>query len=101
MLRRLDLIQVKGFSRPTWVYESLGHHTGDTFPLLPRVIKAYEAGLDCYSNRDWQRGGRHFAEALEMAPRDRPSRIFLDRCRYYQANPPADEWNGVWIMEQK
>ena len=101
VLRRLDLIQVKGFSRPTWVFESLGHHTGDTFPLLPRVIKAYEAGLDCYSNRDWQRGGGHFAEALEMAPRDRPSRIFLDRCRYYQANPPADEWNGVWIMEQK
>ena len=101
VLRRLDLIQVKGFSRPTWVYESLGHHTGDTFPLLPRVIKAYEAGLDCYSNRDWQRGRRYFAEALEMAPRDRPSRIFLDRCRYYQANPPADEWNGVWIMEQK
>jgi adenylate cyclase len=101
VLRRLDLIQVKGFSRPTWVYESLGHHTGDTFPLLPRVIKAYEAGLDCYGNRDWQRGGEHFAQALEMAPRDQPSRIFLDRCRYYQANPPTDEWNGVWIMEQK
>ena len=44
---------------------------------------------------------RHFGEALELAPRDRPSRIFLDRCRYYQANSPTDDWNGVWIMEQK
>jgi len=44
---------------------------------------------------------RHFGQALELAPRDRPSRIFLDRCRYYDTNSPADDWNGVWIMEQK
>jgi len=41
------------------------------------------------------------SDALEAAPQDRPSRIFLDRCRYYQNNPPPDPWNGVWIMEQK
>jgi hypothetical protein len=41
------------------------------------------------------------AEALELALHDRPSRIFFDRCRYYTANPPAEEWDGVWIMEQK
>jgi len=101
VLRRLDLIQAKGISRPTWVYESLGHHTTETFPKLAPVIAGYEAGLDCYWRRDWQRGIGHFADALELAPLDRPSRIFLDRCRYYQANPPPDEWNGVWIMEQK
>jgi len=95
VLRRLDLIQAKGISRPTWVYESLGHHTTETFPKLAPVIAGYEAGLDCYWRRDWQRGIGHFADALELAPHDRPSRIFLDRCRYYQANPPPDEWNGV------
>jgi adenylate cyclase len=100
-LRRLDLIQVKGKLRPTWVYESLGHHTAETFPKLAPVITAYEAGLDCYQRRDWSDGIRYFEEALDLAPRDRPSRIFLDRCRYYQANPPADGWNGVWVMEQK
>jgi hypothetical protein len=21
--------------------------------------------------------------------------------RYYQANPPEEAWDGVWIMEQK
>jgi adenylate cyclase len=100
-LRRLDLIQVKGKLRPTWVYEALGHHTAETFPKLAPVITAYEAGLDCYQRRDWSDGIRYFEEALDLAPRDRPSRIFLDRCRYYQANPPADGWNGVWVMEQK
>src|SRR5260370_27099905 len=55
-LRRLDLIQVKGTSRPTWVYESLAHHTPATFPKLRPVVRAYEAGLECYQRCDW-RGG--------------------------------------------
>ena len=101
VLRRLDLIQAKGISQPTWVYELLGHHTRGTFPKLASVIKAYEAGVDCYQRRDWTGGRGHFADALELAPQDRPSRIFYDRCRYYQASAPDEAWDGVWIMQEK
>jgi adenylate cyclase len=101
VLRRLDLIQAKGITQPTWVYESLGHHTRTTFPKLAPVIKAYEAGVDCYQRRDWTGSLGHFAEALELAPQDRPSRIFFDRCRYYQTSPPDEAWDGVWIMQEK
>jgi len=101
VLRRLDLIQVKGISSPTEVYESLGYHTTTTFPKLEAMIAAYEAGLECYLRRDWGSAIRYFGDALEAAPQDRPSRIFVDRCRYYRDNPPSDGWNGVWIMEQK
>ena len=101
VLRRLDLIQAKGISQPTWVYESLGHHTPATFPKLAAVVTAYEAGLACYQRRDGRGGVAHFAEALELAPQDRPSRVFFDRCRYYQTSPPDDGWDGVWIMQEK
>ena len=101
VLRRLDLIQAKGISQPSWVYESLGHHTRGTFPKLASVIKAYETGVDCYQRRDWTGGPRHFAERLELALQDRPSRIFFDRCRYYQTSPPDEAWDGVWIMQEK
>ena len=101
VLRRLDLIQAQGITEPTWVYESLGHHTRATFPKLAAVIKAYEAGVDCYQRRDWEGGLNRFAKALDLAPQDRPSRIFFDRCRYYQTNPPEEEWDGVWIMQEK
>lgn len=101
VLRRLDLIQAKGTTRPTWVYESLGHHDAQSFPRLPALIAAYEAGLDCYQRRDWRQASRHFADALEFAPQDRPSRIFADRCRYCRMHPPPENWNGVWVMEQK
>ena len=71
------------------------------FPKIPAVIKAYEAGLDCYQRRDWQGGLSRFSEALDLAPNDRPSRIFLNRCRYYQINRPDEAWDGVWIMQEK
>ena len=54
------------------------------------MIAAYEAGLDRYQQRDWTGAIGRFGDALEAAPQDRPSRIFLDRCRYYPDNPPAD-----------
>ena len=101
MLRRLDLLQVKGKVRPTTVYESLAHHTAESFPKLAAVIAAYEAGFDAYQQRDWAMALQRFGDALELAPSDRPSRIFIDRCRYYRENPPPEEWNGVWIMEEK
>jgi adenylate cyclase len=100
-LRRLDLLQVKGKVRPTVVYESLAHHTPETFPKLAAVVAAYEDGIDAYQRRDWDAALSRFGEALELAPQDRPSRIFIDRCRYYRENPPPEEWNGVWIMEEK
>jgi adenylate cyclase len=101
ILRRLDLIQVKGKSRPTLAYESLDHYDPERVPNPAAMINAYEAGLDCYKRRDWVDAIGHFSRALELAPSDRPSRIFVDRCRYYSENPPPDDWNGVWIMEDK
>jgi adenylate cyclase len=101
VLRRLDLMQAKGITQPTWVYESLGHHNSASFPKLASVVKAYEAGVDCYQRRDWTGGIGHFATALDLAPHDRPARIFFDRCRYYQASPPDEGWDGVWIMQEK
>jgi adenylate cyclase len=101
VLRRLDLIRVKGILHPTEVYESFGYHTPATFPRLNVMIAGYEAGLESYLRRDWEVAIGHFGDALMAAPQDRPSRIFIDRCRYYRDNPPPDAWNGVWVMEQK
>jgi hypothetical protein len=38
---------------------------------------------------------------LDLALHDRPSRICFDRCRYCQTNPPDEDWDGMWIMDQK
>ena len=45
VLRRLDLLQVKGKSRPTTVYESLGHHTAHSFPDMAARHLALRGGV--------------------------------------------------------
>ena len=79
----------------------MDHYDAERYPRLSALIGAYEAGLDCYERRDWANAIRHFGDALEVLPGDQPSRIFIDRCRYYSDNPPPENWNGVWIMEDK
>jgi len=101
LLRRIDRVQVKGKSQPTIAYESMDHYGTERFPRLSALINAYEAGLDHYERRDWAQAIQHFGKALEAVPTDQPSRIFIDRCRYYRDNPPPENWNGVWIMEDK
>ena len=91
--------QTRGVLHPA--RRRLGYHTPTTFPKLNETIAAYEAGLERYLQRDWDSAIRYFGNALDAAPQDRPSRIFIDRCRYYRDNPPLDAWNGVWVMEQK
>jgi hypothetical protein len=100
VLRRLDLMQA--ISQPTWVSESLGHHTPAIFPRLGALIKAaYEAGLDCYQRRDWKGGLTRFGEALELALHDRPSRIFFRPLPLLSCKPAGRSLGRVWIMEQK
>ena len=101
VLRRLDLIQAKGISQPTWVYQ---------LPRTPDIKEFPQARLSDQGLRGRNRllpatrldgRPRPFRYGLELAPQDRPSQIFFDRCRYYQASPPDDGWDGVWIMQEK
>ncbi|MGH6740732.1 MAG: adenylate/guanylate cyclase domain-containing protein, partial [Bradyrhizobium sp.] len=101
VLRRVDRVQVKGKSQPTIAYELMDHYDPAKYPRLAALISAYETGLDCYERRDWAQAIRCFGNALEIAPCDQPSKIFIDRCRYYRGHAPSDEWNGVWIMDDK
>ena len=42
-----------------------------------------------------------FQAALAANPKDKPSKIHLDRCQHYVVNPPPVEWDGVWTLTEK
>jgi len=101
LLRDIDLIQVQGKDLPVTVYEGLDWHTEETFPNMQATLAAFAAGLENYRARDWRRAIDGFEAALAANGKDRPSRIYLDRCRHYLVNPPGDDWEGVWVMTEK
>ncbi len=97
--RELDLIRVKGKTRPVKVFELLGlDQDGDEFREL---VARFQDGLEAYRSRRWQSGIEIFERLLEDFSNDNPSRVFLQRCREFLEQPPDDAWDGIYVMKAK
>ena len=97
----MDLLRVKGKTKPVAIYEGLDHHTRETFLEMEKALSAFQKGLSLYKRRDWKGASGRFEEALAANEHDIPSEIYLKRCRHYLDEPPAEDWDGVWVMKEK
>lgn len=107
VFRFLDRIVVKGRSQPVGIYELVGLRTE-----LPRqtreCVEAFETGIAAYLRQDWAAASASFRAAAEREPAavlypgaTTPAQVYLERCDVMKANPPAPDWNGVWVMRTK
>ncbi|MBI1905673.1 MAG: GAF domain-containing protein [Rhodocyclales bacterium] len=101
LLREIDLIRIRGGSRPVAIYEAIGHHTEESFPNLERALVAFAEGLERYRKQEWHRAIECFQAVLHANPVDQPAQLFLDRCKHYRMNPPDPAWDGVWTIQAK
>jgi len=99
--REVDLVVVKGKTEPVSIYEILSYHTEETFPNIAEVLELFKDGLASYRARRWDQAIKLFREAAALNPNDKPSRIYIERAEHLKANPPPDDWTGVWVMESK
>lgn len=100
-LREVDKVVVKGKTEPVGVFECLDYHDDATFPELQEVLGCFNEGVKLYRKQEWDRASGFFAKALAANPQDSLSQIYIDRCDLMKANPPGDEWDGVWVMTSK
>ena len=101
-LRDIDLVVVKGKSKPVRVFEVLDYHSNETFPNLMDVVNYFEEGMSHYRSANWELAADRFNRCLELNPGDTLSGIYIDRCRrLLSEGPPPENWNGVWVMEHK
>ena len=47
------------------------------------------------------KGFKLFNNCLKLNPDDKAAKLYIDRCNHLKANPPAGEWDGVWVMTSK
>jgi len=99
--REIDLVVVKGKTRPVGVYEVLDYHTDETFPNLMNVVNQFKDGVEKYRGGKWDAAISAFREALRLNPADKLSEIYIERCEKLKLDPPQGEWDGVWVMEKK
>ena len=101
VFRKLDQIVVKGKTQPVNVYELTGLKEHVPEKLLQRN-HLFEEALAAYFNRDWETAIPLFKRASELELyKHNPSKIFIQRCEEMRVDPPQEDWNGVFVMEQK
>jgi len=99
VFRALDLIRVKGKTRPVTIYELLGPSNGAGDH--GERVALFARGRTSYQQRQWREAIGIFQEMIERWPDDGPARIFIERCREYLQNDPGPEWDGVCTMTHK
>src|SRR5471032_3402646 len=100
-LRELDIVVVKGKTQPVAIYEVMDFHDDDSYPQLVDAMGLFRNGLAQYRRRSWTAAGQLFAEVLALNPQDKAASLYIERCSHLAEHPPADDWDGTFVMESK
>ena len=90
-IRELDLIRVRGRSRPAAIHEILPGGASDA------LLTAYARGRTALARRDWAGAVDAFTAALAVDPSDGPAWLMLSRATRLAGQPPEADWDGVWL----
>jgi len=99
--RVLDLVSVKGRGAPVTIHDMYQDLRGEELDRHRRLTEAYGPALGLYRHRDWAGAIMGFRGCLEIDAKDVASAMFVERCEYYAANPPPDDWDGSFAMKSK
>ncbi len=98
--REIDIIRVVGISRPIKVYELVAEK-GQIDERKSKQLEHFEAGISAYRARQWEEAISCFMQVLQLAPEDRPTKVYVQRCQEYQQMAPAQDWDGVYNLTEK
>ena len=100
-MREADRVVVKGKTEPVVIHELLDFHTEASFPEPMAVLNHYRDGLQLYRQQHWDGAIQCFQQALALHPQDRLSALYVERAEQLRHAPPGQDWDGVWVMEEK
>lgn len=102
LTRQLDLLQVKGKTKPVTVFELMADRaTAPNLKHLEQVAATYSDGLNFYYEQQWDKAIDKFKSTLSIDPNDGPSKTYIHRCEDFKASPPEPGWTGVYVMKHK
>lgn len=97
--RELDGVRVKGKNKPVKIYELMGRKEDEG--KFKNLIDGFAKGLKLYREKKWDEAIAAFQGVLEIRPGDYPSKMYIERCHNLKEHPPAEPWDGVFVMTKK
>jgi adenylate cyclase len=105
-IRELDKITVVGKSEPVTVFELISEQ-GNVDPKTAELIGMFQEGLDFYKKQSWGRAVDIFEKSKSLEKerfpdtKTNPSEIYINRCQEFKANPPSQDWDGIYRLTAK
>lgn len=109
VFRPLGRIVVKGRTKAVPIFEIVG--LKETVTAQTReCVGVFAQGLEKYYARDWDAALALFRQSRELEFNvpgktpgvvSNPSLVYLDITEHYKHEPPAENWDGVYVMKEK
>lgn len=99
LLRKLDVLRVKGKLKPLAAYELLAEGRGNA-ELLDRVLR-YERAFALYQQQQWDHADEILHALHKDAPDDHPVQALRKRIEKLRHDPPGPDWDGVYSAKDK
>ena len=101
---KLDRIQVKGKTVPVDIYCVLGDETVAETEDYQQLSERHKEMLNAYRMQDWRVMRRKITECRSTAlgqKLDVLYDLYIERMNDYEANPPGENWDGVFVARSK
>lgn len=98
LFREVDRVRVVGKKEPIGAFELLSaakHSSPGSY------VDRYHEAYHHYTNRDFVKAMAHFEKLEKEQPLDLLVRIYKKRCMEFIAEPPAEDWDGVFELKSK
>lgn len=101
ILRELDMIRVKGKTKPVRIFEVMAKDRSHLSNAQLLLLDEFRKGLEAYRKKKWDLAIRYFQQALQVVPDDGPAKAYIERCQFYKKHPVPINWDGVFEMKTK
>lgn len=101
VMRKIDLVTLKGRVESNYIYELLSHNKKGLSFDFDHYIHVFDRAFQYYQHRKWDQALGLFSECLKIFPEDTVAIVFMQRITQFQKNPPKPSWNGEWNIIEK
>ena len=93
--RWLGQVKVKGRDESVSVFEVYDSEPATIVELKNKTKTAFETSLLLYSQKKFAQANEIFQEILQINPQDRATKMYIERCEYYQEHEVPEEWSRM------
>ena len=99
----IDLIKVKGKTEAVAIYTLLGGQERGSSPEFELLKKNHNKFTAAYRAQHWSEAESVMDECMKIADGELDDlyNIFICRIAEFRANPPGDDWKGVYVADTK